>query len=421
MQFNKRFKQAFGTTLLCAFGTMAHAQATATDALILKAVPTVAPALPSLVANQDGTIKDQYIVTLRKLPANSLVKGLKVDDLVKLVLSGVGGGKILHTYDTALFGFAAQFTPAQAKLLKSQPLVLEVEQDRLGTISDTQSNLHPYFYNLDRIDQRDLPLNGSYSYPGKAGEGVHLYVIDSGINPNNPEFTGHIGGGLSFIAGSAANDWADCNGHGTHVAGTAAGKTFGVAKKATLHSLRVARCDGSLSGSDVLAALNWVAKNAPKPGVVNMSLGSTNGRVPAWEEAARAVVFAGYPTAVAAGNQNISACDRSPGADPYVLTVGAVDKYDMRASFSNYGSCVKIFAPGVDIVSAYYKDSTKLAQMSGTSMASPHVAGALAIKLSLNTNPKATAVDIERAVMLDGSAKVVDAAGSRNSLLYISQ
>lgn len=417
MQNSKRFKKILGATLLCAASTMTYAQASS-DGLFLKAEPTAVPNLLQFVANPDGTIKDQYIITLRKPPLNSLVKGLGINDLVSLVLSGVGGGKVLHTYDTALFGFSAQFTPEQAKLLKSQPLVLEVSPDRVGEISGTQ--LLPRSYGLDRIDQRDLPLNNLYSYPDKAGEGVHLYILDSGINASHSDFAGHIGGGRSFVTGSAAADWSDCNGHGTHVAGTAAGTTYGVAKKATLHSLRVARCDGSALASDMIAGLDWVAKYAPKPGVVNMSIGTLGGRVVALENAARAVVFAGYPIAVAAGNDGGSSCERSPAADPYVVTVGATDRNDVRGSFSNTGSCTKIFAPGVDIVSANYKNNTGYVAGTGTSMASPHVAGALAIKLGLTTDPKVTALDIERELLSDATVdKVINPAGSRNRLLYI--
>lgn len=386
--------------------------------------------LPAMAAmpmgvNKDGTITNQYIVTLAKLPAGELLETLGVEAQAQKLLTAVGGGQLLNVYQFALRGFSARLTPAQADLLRSLPLVASVSPDRLVQAIATQSN--PPSYGLDRVDQRDLPLGGSYLYPDQAGQGVHIYVIDTGLNPNHSDFTGRVGTSRNFVGsggllgGGTVNpdSWTDCQGHGTHVAGTAAGTVYGVAKKATVHAVRVLDCNGSGTGAAILAGMDWVLQNAQQPAVVNLSLGTLGGRSAEQETAVRNLVNANIAVAVAAGNDNTLACNTSPAAEPAVLTTAATQSNDARASYSNYGTCVDLFAPGTSIISASNTNNTGTKTLSGTSMASPHVAGALAIKRA--QNPSLSAVSVQNAVMSDTTANKVSnpGAGSPNKLLYI--
>lgn len=369
---------------LLAFSSMASAQLNPAPAPGLLNGGGIGPSLPiPQVLNPDGTIPDQYIVTLKK-PLN-LLDNLGFEQQIQLLLKGIGGGEVLSIYDTALYGFAVRIPAAKLNLLKALPQVADVEPDQVLTVSSVQQN-NPPSWGLDRIDQASLPLDDKYYSPDWQGEGANIYIMDSGINANHQEFAGRISKDPNqhvWVKSVASDPW-DCNGHGTHVAGTAAGSTVGVAKKATLHSIRVIGCDGRLPESGLLAGMDWVAKYARQPAILNMSLGTTGGRSTAIEKAAKAIVNANVMVAVAAGNQGISACNRSPSAEPSVVTVAATRDSDHRwytsaTSASNYGSCVDLFAPGVDIVSAAFNNNSGYLIGTGTSMASPHVAGAMAI------------------------------------------
>jgi subtilisin family serine protease len=317
-----------------------------------------------------------------------------------------------RTFSKALRGAVVTATPAQAAELKSSAHVAAVEIDARVTAAETQQ---PAPWGLDRIDQRALPLSGSYT-SAASGAGVSAYVIDSGVLASHTEFGGRVAAGWTAIADGLGT--GDCNGHGTHVAGTIAGKTYGVAKAATIIPVRVLDCGGSGFNSNVIAGLEWVASHhqAGTPAVANMSLGSTASAMV--DAAVKGVLSDGVTVVVAAGNSAADACNSSPARVPDALTVAASDSSDRQASFSNFGTCVDLYAPGVGITSAGIASATATASMSGTSMASPHVAGAAAAVLSRSPDLAPAAV---AARLISGStpaAITASGAGTPNRLLY---
>jgi subtilisin family serine protease len=292
--------------------------------------------------------------------------------------------------------------------------VAYVEPDGMAyPAATTQSNAT---WGLDRIDQRGLPLNGTYTYD-KTGSGVRAYVIDSGIAPH-AEFVSRLGTGTSFVPGKST-DTTDCNGHGTHVAGTIGGAKYGVAKAVTLVPVRVFDCTGGAAWSTVMAAVDWVTANALKPAVANMSL--TGGGYEPLDTAVRNSIASGVTYSLAAGNGNQAgkaqdACNYSPARVTEGLTIGATNNTDAKASFSNYGTCVDFFAPGVSITSAWWDGTAKT--ISGTSMAAPHVAGAAALYLQGNTT--ATAAEVNTALSAATTKGVVSSARTAtNDLLFV--
>ena len=268
-----------------------------------------------------------------------------------------------YVYEAALNGFTAQLNRGQLAALQHNPNVAFVEQDMQVTAEATQSSPT---WGLDRIDQRWLPLTGSYFY-NRAGAGVRVYVIDSGIRTSHTDF----GGRALAVYDAFGGNGQDCNGHGTHVAGTVAGARYGVAKAAYLRGVRVLDCNGSGSWSAIIAGINWVAANHVKPAVANLSLGGSYSA--AVNTAVTNMINRGVFAAVAAGNSNLNACNFSPASAPGTLTLAASDRTDTKASFSNYGGCVDLYAPGVAITSTWNNGGT--AVLNGTSMASPHAAG----------------------------------------------
>ncbi|MFI6286454.1 S8 family peptidase [Streptomyces sp. NPDC051018] len=320
-----------------------------------------------------------------------------------------------HTYRSALNGFSARLTPAKAARLAADPRVAYVEQDERVRLNDTQTNAT---WGIDRIDQRDLPLSGTYTYSNPLTT-VHVYVIDTGIRTSHREFAGRASIGADTVGGG--QNGQDCQGHGTHVAGTIGGKTYGVAKNVSLVAVRVLDCQGAGSTAGVIAGIDWVTANARKPAVANMSLGG--GSNASLDSAVKRSIGSGVSYAVAAGNGNIlgqpqNACGYSPARVPEAITVGATDRTDRRASFSNYGTCLDVFAPGVGITSAWRTTDSATGTISGTSMASPHVAGVAALHLA--RTPHASPAQIRNALVNNATnGKVIDPrTGSPNKLLY---
>src|SRR5438094_3325011 len=286
------------------------------------------------------------------------------------------GGSLLRVYTSAIKGFAAQLSAPAAAALEGNPLVASVEADQVMRADVTQAmdaNGDPW--GLDRIDQGALPLSRTYTYTG-TGAGVHAYIIDTGIWTLQPEFGGRANN--VFDAYHATGE--DCNGHGTHVAGTIGAVTFGVAKGVSLHGVRVLSCAGIGLNSDVIAGVDWVSANHVSPAVANMSLGG--GKSSALDQAVTSLWNSGVFLAVAAGNDNVDACTESPSGAPSVFTVAASEKTDAKASYSNWGRCVEAYGPGSAIKSTFLAGTTMT--LSGTSMATPHVVGVAALYKATN-------------------------------------
>ena len=355
-------------------------------------------------ANAQEKIDGQYIVVLKDNASGERAKEK----------ARTRGGRIQReSFGRVLNGFAAKLDAKALAAVKQDAAVDYVEQDQIVRLDVTQNNAT---WGLDRLDQRDLPLSTSYNY-GDTGTGVTAYIIDTGIRASHADFGGRVTAGYDAIDALPADD---CNGHGTHVAGTVGGTQYGVAKGVQLVPVRVLNCQGSGSNSGVIAGVNWVTSNhqAGTPAVANMSLGG--GASNALDTAVRNSIADGVTYALAAGNDNANACNSSPARTAEALTVGATTRTDARASFSNFGTCVDLFAPGNGITSAWYSSNTATNTISGTSMASPHVAGAAAVYLQGNRS--ANPAQVGTAILGTATTGKVTSpgTGSPNRLLYIA-
>ena len=380
-------------------------------AIALSHLTYAAPATTNSVLGSSeakGIIKNQYIVILNKDvgSSNEFAQGIAKQH----------GGRVLQTYDAVLKGFAIYLPnvadPAFVEAMKKNPKVVSVENDTIMKIdATTQSNPD---WGLDRIDQKNLPLDSAYSY-SQTGSGTTAYIVDTGILSTHQQFSGRVLSGYTAI--SDGNGTSDCHGHGTHVAGTVGGSTYGVAKNVSLVPIRILGCDGSGASSNVIAGLDWILKNGKKPAVVNMSLGGEANA--SLDSAVENLFNNGYVMVVAAGNSNTDACSSSPARVGKAITVAATDNTDTRASYSNYGSCVDIFAPGNQINSSWIGSNTATKVLNGTSMATPHVVGVVAEMLQ--STPTATPQTISNNLLNQASNNVVkNPSGSPNRLLYKS-
>ncbi|MEH1099474.1 S8 family peptidase [Micromonospora sp. CPCC 205561] len=380
------------------------------------ALAMVATATPAMAAEPTGTIRaaggatavaDSYIVVFKD---SSVARSSVGDTAQRLV--GRHGGAVARTYGAALRGFEVRVGARAAARIAADPAVAYVEQNHTVSISGTQTN--PPSWGLDRIDQRALPLNSSYTYPNTASN-VHAYIIDTGIRFSHSDFGGRATSGFDAVDGGSADD---CNGHGTHVAGTVGGSAYGVAKGVRLVGVRVLNCQGSGTNAGVIGGVDWVTQNAVKPAVANMSLGG--GANASLDTAVRNSINSGVSYGLAAGNDSgANACNTSPARTAEGITVGSTTNTDARSSFSNIGTCVDIFAPGSSITSAWHTNDTSTNTISGTSMATPHVVGAAALVAS--ANPAWTPQQVRDYLVNNATSNVVGnpGTGSPNKLLYV--
>ncbi|GGU17201.1 S8 family peptidase [Lentzea flava] len=391
---------------LAVLGAFASAALVAT----LPAAVAAPPEAPVRGAGAPGAIKDSYIVVLKE----DTLRAQQVDATASELAAKYGARRKL-TYTASIRGFSATMPEQQAKRLAADPKVAYVEQDGVAHGFGEQAN--PPSWGLDRVDQQSLPLDKKYAYPND-GSGATVYVVDSGVT-SHPDFSGRLTSGRDFIDND--NDASDCNGHGTHVAGTVGGTSHGVAKKVKLVAVRVLGCDNSGAWSAVIGGFDWVAQNAGANSVATASLGgSANTSV---DDAVNRVLAKGITTTLAAGNSGQDACGTSPARVSGAITVGASDDQDRRATFpngslSNHGSCLDLFAPGNYIVSTSKNGGSQT--MSGTSMATPHVAGAAAILLT--AKPGSSPAQVSSAIT--GAAvtgKITNpGSGSPNKLLNVT-
>jgi subtilisin family serine protease len=384
--------------------------AACSDSTIPSGPSRLAPVADVGASIQSQLVPNEYIVALRGASVGTAQLSAQAQSMAV-----PAGAQVIAVFGAAINGFAVKADAAAIAAIRANGLVEYVEPVQVFTKIATQTPTPSW--GLDRIDQRNLPLDNSFTYP-TGGAAVHAYIIDTGLLTTHNDFTGRVGTSSNHILPAGGTPaWTDCDGHGTHVTGTIGGTTYGIMKAATVHAVRVLDCFGSGTTTSVVNGINWVITNAVQPAVSNMSLGG--GASTALDNATNNMVAAGVVSAVAAGNSAANACNFSPSRAANALTVGSTTITDARSSFSNFGTCVDIFAPGSSIVSNYIPLNNSTATLSGTSMASPHVAGAAALYRSLN--PSATAAQTATALINNATAGVVTnpGTGSPNRLLYM--
>lgn len=363
-------------------------------------VEAPSPSEPAKLIRKEDAIPDHYLVVFHDREAHRA--GALARELAsRLPL------ELRFVYETAVPGFAAVMPRAVMEEIRAHPAVRYVEEDAPVHAIAVQSNAT---WGIDRVDS-PTGTDGQYEY-NFDGSGVHAYIIDTGIRQAHQEFTGRIGAGYDSVDNDTNPE--DCDGHGTHVAGTVGGTVYGVAKDVTLHGVRVLNCSGSGTISGVVAGVDWVAANAISPAVGNMSLGG--GASTTLDNAVSGAVAADVVMVVAAGNSNTDACTQSPAREADAVTVGSTTNSDQRSSFSNYGSCLDIFAPGSSITSAWFTSNSATNTISGTSMAAPHVAGIAA--LYREENPSANAAATVTGILNNATTGVVGNAGPNSPNLF---
>jgi subtilisin family serine protease len=379
----------------------------ATAALAL-AVTAASPASAEgqiLGADRVDAVKDSYIVTLKEAASPRAQSAKTAGSLTSKY-----GGQVRAAFKHAINGFSVTMTADQARKLAADPTVAYVQQDAVVKLADTQTPVPSW--GLDRLDQQNLPLDNSYTYNTTASN-VHAYIVDTGVRTTHATFGGRATWGTN-TAGDGNN--SDCNGHGTHVAGTVGGSQYGVAKGVSIVAVKVLDCAGSGTTAGVVAGIDWVTANAIKPAVANMSLGG--GVDTTLDNAVANSIASGVSYAIASGNSNANACNFSPARVATAITVNASNRTDARASFSNFGTCTDIFAPGQDITSSWNTNDTATNTISGTSMAAPHAAGAVALYLA--ANPTATPAAVHTAIVNAATNGKITSpgTGSPNKLLF---
>lgn len=379
---------------------------------LVLATPILSPAFAGQYFTASGIpVENQYIVVLKDdVPSVQAREALLQNFAVQ------HGGELIRTYAVALNGGVMRMNEAKAKALANHPFISYIEQDSVVQLivpTSLSSQSPTPSWGLDRIDQQLLPLNSTYNY-NNDGSGVSAYVIDTGIRITHTEFGGRATHG--FDAVNDGYNGNDCHGHGTHVAGTIGGTNYGVAKNVQLIAVRVLNCSGSGTTSGVIAGIDWVTTNAVRPAVANMSLGGSISL--ALDSAVTTSINSGVSYAIAAGNSSQNACNFSPARVAGAITVGATNNSDSRPSWSNYGKCLDLFAPGVSIASAWIGSDSATNTISGTSMATPHVAGVVALKLQ--ESPAATPAEVAAELVAQSTLNIVKNAGrnSPNRLLF---
>jgi subtilisin family serine protease len=376
---------------------------------VLTAVAFSQSAHSKFKASETG-VAGRYIVLLNDKSASDPAAPFVVNSLANDIASSYGG-TVERTYSVAVKGFSTIVSEEQAVALSNDSRVKLVEPDRAITLSSQQTNAP---WHLDRIDQRALPWDTTYNY-SSSGAGVHVYILDTGIRVTHQEFGGRASVANDFVGdGQNGND---CNGHGTHVAGLVGSSTWGVAKQASLHAVRILPCSGTGLLSNLLAAVDWVTANHASPAVANISSTAVGSSI-SLETAISNSIASGVVYTIAAGNDAADACGYTPARTVNAITVGASDETDLRALYSNRGPCIDIFAPGNRVTSAWASGDTAVREFSGSSMAAPIVAGAAALYLA--DNPAATSTAVIQAIKSAGTANVLNTLDttSPNLLLY---